>query len=193
MKVLYDFFLKIFFVSFIGIHELYPRFVYPKKITEFIQQYPETKLTQCTKNYKFDYPEFPLYPEYKSNYFPNKGLYSDIFILEIPKGVVSIDAAHCSSKSGYTFVNDIFIKETGFRDLNPFKEVSCIERPDINIENVFFISGRVAVIDHMYSWIYGPFILDLLSRIALLEIFNIEYDYLLIPYNQQYAKEALEI
>jgi hypothetical protein len=160
------------------------RIIYHQTIQQFMKQYPAATSIQVSKNCPFDYPEFPLYPEHKEKYFHNKGFFRDHSILEIPNGIVSI------SKEGFDFVNDIFITETAVKD-EPFKGKQYITQPVL--QNVVKVHGRVAVINHPYSSIYGIFICNILGRLALLEIANIEYDYLWIPYDHQYAKEALEI
>lgn len=164
---------------------VYPRIVKPKKIAEFTKEYPATKVIQCTKNYPFSYQEFPLYRQHKDNYFPNQGHHADLSILEVPNAVASIHPY------GYVFVNDYFIKETQVKGIEPFKDKPFIEEP--NLDSVLKIEGRVAVINHIYSWIYGLFVPEILTALALLELNNVEYDYLWIPCELNYQKEALAI
>lgn len=175
-------------IIFLNVYSIECRNIYPKTIAEFKEKYPDTKVIECTKDYAFSYPEFPLYPEHKENYFPNKGLHSDLSILEIPNGMASI---HSYNSAIYVFVNDCFIKETQVKGLEPFKSKSCIEEPDLN--EVLHIEGRVAVLNHIYSWIYGLFVPEILTALALLEIQGVEYDYLWIPCELSYQKEALAI
>jgi hypothetical protein len=176
---------KIVLLSFIGIFSVDARYIYPKTIKQFADNYPNTKVIECTKNYKFSYPEFPLYPEYKTKRFPNQGLHSDISILEIPDGVVFIHPY------GFVFVNDCFIKETQLKDIDPFQGCQALQGPELPTFNK--IKGRVAVVNHLYSYTYGIFILDVLGTLALLELQGIEYDYIWIPYNKSFIKEAFEI
>lgn len=161
------------------------RCIYPKTIAEFKEKYSDTLVIECTKNYPFSYPEFPLYPQHKENYFPDKGYHTDLSILEIPNAIASIHPY------GYVFVNDCFIRETQVKGLEPFKGKNSIEEPDL--QGVLHIEGRVAVLNHLYSWVYGLFVPEILSALALLEINGVEYDYLWIPCELGYQKEALEI
>jgi hypothetical protein len=163
------------------------RYIYSKKIKEFQKQFPNTKVIECTKNYQFSYPEFPLYSEYKTKRFPNHGLHADISILEIPNAVVSIHPY------GFVFVNDVFIKETQLKDIDPFQGYSALQGPEIDLSKITKINGRVALINHLYAYTYSLFILDILTTLALLELQGIEYDYIWIPYNKQFMKEAFDI
>ncbi len=144
--------------------------------------------TLILQDYTFFYSEFPLYPEHKQNYFPNTGHHTDLSILEIPHGVVSIQAYNSAV---YVFVNDCFIKETQIKALDPFKGKLSLQEADL--KDVLHIEGRVAVLNHLYSWVYGLFIPEILSALALLEIQGVEYDYLWIPCELGYQKEALDI
>ncbi|MBI2345153.1 glycosyltransferase family 61 protein [Candidatus Dependentiae bacterium] len=170
---------------FFNVSLVHSRCIYPKTITQFKDAYPDVKVIECTKNYPFFYNEFPLYPQHKENYFPNNGYHADLSILEVPNATVSIHPY------GYVFVNDCFIKETQVKALEPFKDKSCIQEPDLH--GVLYIEGRVAVLNHLYSWIYGLFVPEILTALALLEIYGVQYDYLWIPCELSYQKQALAI
>lgn len=161
------------------------RRIFPKTILEFVQEYPLTKHIQCTRNYAFSYEPFPLYQEYAHNYFPNKGYHTDISIIEVPNGIAYIDSG------SHVFVNDTFIKETQVKLLEPFQGRDFIERDDL--ASVFKVSGRVAVINHLYSYNYGLFILEMLTQLALLELYGVEFDYLWIPHGADWIQELLDI
>lgn len=178
-------FLNIFLIHSLIFINLESSFIYKKNIEQFIYQYPATKVIQCTHNYRFSYPEFPLYQTYKAKRFPNEGMHTDIFILEVPHGLAHIHPY------GFVFINNIFIKETQLKDLDPFKEYEVIKVPELN--NVKNVAGRVLVLNHLYSYNYGLFILDVLSSLALIEMHKVEYDYVWIPYNKEFIKEALDI
>lgn len=181
-------FFRIIFILFLHVYSIECRNIYSKTIAEFKQLYPDTKVIECTKNYAFSYPEFPLYPQHKEQCFPNKGFHSDISIFEIPDGIVSV---HSYNSAVYVFVNDIFIQETQVKKLEPFQGKSYIQEPEL--KNIMKIDGRVAVLNHLYSWVYGLFVPEILTSLALLEMQGVEYDYLCIPQGLEYQKEALDI
>ncbi len=175
--------LPLFFLILLHL-ELECRLISYKTIPEFMEQYPKTKWIKCTQDYAFDYPEFPLYKQFKEKRFPNQGLHSDISILEIP------DAQAFVHSDGYVFLNNVYLKESQIKNF-PFKDKNSIQAPDPLA--LLQVKGRVAVINHLYSWVYALFILDVLLTLSLLEIYQIEYDYVWIPYHQSFMKEALEI
>ncbi len=178
-------FLMLFSLLFFDAGALYARLVYPKTMQEFKQLYPEANIIECLKDYAFSYPEFPLYPEHKENHFPNQGYHADISVMEVPNSIAVVHP------EGYIFVNDCFMKETQIKTLEPFRGQPYIEQPDL--QNVTKVHGRVVMLEHLYSWVYGLFVFDILSALALLELYNIDYDYVCLPYGIPYQKEALEI
>lgn len=178
-----------FFVIFMSIlfitTPLEARRIYPKNIAEFMQLYPQTKLIQCTENKAFEYRPFPLYQEHSDTCFPSKGFHNDISIIEVPNGVAYID------KGRYVFVNDIFLKETQVKNIEPFGGSQYIQRDDL--ESVQKVSGRVVVLNHVWVSMYFHWLADILGQLALLEINNIEYDYIWVPYHAKHMKETLDI
>lgn len=159
--------------------------IHQRSMLEFMQEFPEARYKQCISNYAFDHAPFPLYQEFSQSYFPSKGHHCDVFIMEIPQGKAYVD------KHGYVHINDCFIKETQIKHLNFFNDQEYIDQEDCH--NMKVVPGRVAIVTHLYPYCYGLWILDVLSQLALLEIYNIEYDYLLIPYGAPHLQETLDI
>lgn len=153
-------------------------------LNDFLNTYPKSSIVKCTDNYTFNLQPFPVYPNPSVTTFPNTGTFSDVFILEIPQGY-----AHFS-QNGYVFLNDFFIKEFQIKGLNFFNQGNSIE---ISNQNLIVKQGRVTIVNHLYPYCYGHWVFDILSQLALLEIYNIEYDYLCIPYYSKFMQETLEI
>ena len=161
---------------------------------EFAQFNPLADVLQCTKDYQFNFKPYPLYSEHAQECFPNRGLYQDIYIAKIPNGIANF----CSCDNfwginGLIFINNYFIKECQIKDISPFylHKTNIIQIQKTS--NNYYIDGSLAICSHIYSDFYGHFIQDVLSQLALLEIYNIEYDYLCIPYNKNYMQETLEL
>ncbi|HSW76620.1 MAG TPA: glycosyltransferase family 61 protein [Candidatus Saccharimonadales bacterium] len=153
-------------------------------IKDFVAQYPSSQQIKCTNKMSFAFNPFPLYQDIAEKYFPCQGFFLETSILEIPKGKMYLD------DSGYVFVNDCFIKETQIKGLNYFSG------PQFNIPDTstsMRLSGRVAVISHLYPYCYGHWIFDVLGQLALLELFNVQYDYLCVPYYNKFMLETLEL
>jgi len=167
------------------------RRIYSKTISEFVQEYPQTKWTLCTQNYGFDRAVFPLYQEYSQSCFPSKGYHTDISVIEVPNGVGEIVIIGDLGDHQHIFVNDVFVQETMIKNYGPFGGNQYIERDAL--KSVQKVTGRVAILNHLCPHIYGHWIFDILGQLALLEIYNIQYDYLWIPYDAKFMKETLEI
>ncbi|MFA5999178.1 MAG: glycosyltransferase family 61 protein [Candidatus Babeliales bacterium] len=153
-------------------------------ISEFVAQYPQTNLVACTDKVPFKINPFPLYQDVAQKYFPSEGYFLETSVLEIPNGKAYLDGG------GYVFVNNCFIKETEIKGLNYFSGQE-FEIPHVSTN--MRVSGRVAVISHLYPYCYGHFIFDVLGQLALLELNNIEYDYLCVPYGNKFMQEALQL
>ena len=158
--------------------------IYQRSLSEFVKEFPQSSYLQCTNNYSFNHAPFPLYPE-DSKFFPSQGEHADIFLLEASKASVLFDV------SGYVYINDSFIKETQIKNLSSFHKSNFVDRK--NPSRITKIPGRVAIVSHLYPYCYGHWIFDVLGQLALLEINNIEYDYLCIPYYTKFMQQSLDI
>lgn len=153
-------------------------------ISEFVAQHPSVHHTACTDKAPFQFSPFPLYQDLAAQYFPSQGQFLPISIVEIPNGKAYLD------DSGYIFLNDCFIKETEIKGLNFFKG----QEFDIpNYPTTLRTSQRVAIVSHLYPYCYGHWIFDVLGQLALLEIYNVQYDYLCVPYYTPFMKESLKL
>lgn len=155
-------------------------------VAEFIQNNSGAQAVQCTKDYSFNFKPYPLYQDKAAAYFPFQGNFSDMYI---------VTAAHAkvySDSQLYLFINNTFITETLIKHLRPFKEKGFLGIDPSNYSDVTR-SGTVAIISHLYPYCYGHFILDVLCQLALLELNNIEYDYLCTPYSLKFMQELLQI
>lgn len=160
---------------------------------EFMELNPEAKTLKSISNYSYNFKTYPLYSKYKNKLFPSNINFKDIYILSIPKGTANFCNYVLWSINGLICINNYFIKESQIKNLSPFQEKKInkitIEQPLNHIN----INGSIAICSHLYPDCYGHFILDVLCQLALLEISNIEYDYLCIPYNAKFMQEALNL
>jgi capsular polysaccharide biosynthesis protein len=161
--------------------------------TEFAQLNPQAQVLQCTKDYPFNFKPYPLYPEYAQEKFPHQGLFQDMYILSVPNGTAHFCNYPLWAINGLIFINDYFIKECQIKNISPFylNKIKTIEVQQ-SVHN-YTIPGSIAICSHIYPDCYGHFMLDVLCQLALLEIFNIEYDYLCIPYHTKFMQEALNL
>lgn len=181
-------------LNYYAITQNNPQIIKEVSALEFGKLNPQAQILQCTKDYAFNFKTYPLYPEQADKRFPNIGLYQDIYIVSVPHGI----AHFCSCNNfwginGLIFINNYFIKECQIKDISPFylHKTNTIQI-DFAPDN-YYVKGSVAICSHLYPDCYGHFMLDILCQLALLEIYNIEYDYLCIPYKQKFMVEALEL
>ncbi|HSW76618.1 MAG TPA: glycosyltransferase family 61 protein [Candidatus Saccharimonadales bacterium] len=176
---------KIWVLCFIIVSQIYTTRIKQVSVFDFIKEFPQATCLQCTHKYSFNMTPYPLYPQVDQNFFPSKGFFTDMFIMQVPQGT-----AYLHDGSGDVFLNNCFIKETQIKDMNYF---AGPEFDIADISNIVTIPGRVAVISHIFPECYGHWIFDVLGQLALLEKHNIEYDYLCVPYHTKYMKEALDL
>ncbi|MCX5923162.1 MAG: glycosyltransferase family 61 protein [Candidatus Dependentiae bacterium] len=177
-------FTKIVFFSFFIVFYAQATRIKQLSASDFAKEFPQATCHQCTDKYSFDMTTYPLYQENSQQFFPSKGIFSDMFILSVPNGVAYL------YDSGDIFVNNCFIKETQIKNMNYFggQEFEIQEN-----SNIVTVAGRVAIISHLFPECYGHWIFDVLGQLALLEINNISYDYLCVPYSSKFMQETLDL
>ena len=160
---------------------------------EFTQLYPQTEVLEWIKSYSFNFKPYPILQEYAQEKFPHQITFNDMYILKIPDATAYFCNYSLWGINGFIFINNYFIKENQIKCISPFylDKTDTIEVPDSLTE--ISIDDSVAICSHLYPDCYGHFILDVLCQLALLEIHNVEYDYLCIPYQSKFMKEALEL
>lgn len=150
-------------------------------LQDFIAKYPETILTQCTSQYPFSLPKFPVNSDWANKPYSRQGYFKDIFIIHIPYASAYINL-------NYPLINDYFIKETQLKNnilserlisLNDFQKIK--------------LKGKLVILSDPQANCYGHWMLNILCQLALLELQKIEYDYLCIPYEKQFMKDSLKI
>lgn len=160
---------------------------------EFAQKNIDTELITCTNNYPFRFKQYPLYQEHTLSRFPNNGTFQDTYILSVPHATATLYEDNCWGVAGLVFLNDYFIKECQIKNISPFwygkTDLINIHTSQIPIT----IEGSVAICWHLFPECYGHFILDVLCQLALLEIHNIPYDHLCIPYSHPFMQDLLNL
>jgi len=146
-------------------------------LEQILQNNPSIKYIQCTEKMPYEVASFKAEP-----LIPCKVVFDELFVLTIPNGRVQ-------AKDGHVLIGDKFIKEFIWADRPEFLE--DLER--ISDNQVKKVSGRVAVIAHKFYNYNSHFLHEALGRLVLLEINNIEYDWLYIPYETFFIKKFLEL
>ncbi|MBI2344841.1 glycosyltransferase family 61 protein [Candidatus Dependentiae bacterium] len=127
-----------------------------------------------------------LFFEYKpfgvSTIWPYRGISKECYVVSIPQAMVR-------GNDGWIFINNALVKE--FVMCDRYERIPNFSKLlDVDIKKY---SGSVAVIAELCGDNYFHFLNELLSRLALLEISGIHYDWLYIPNNREYMKAFLKL
>ncbi len=150
-----------------------------KPLDFILKNNPNIAYIKCFEKINFNYKQFPF--SINPSQQPNQGFLYSTFILKIPDGVVQ-------AKEGVVLIENHFIQELVWRNL--FSIYVDMVSKDNKIEKVF---GRVAVIAQPAYDNYFHWTIEALGRLALLEMFNVEYDYLYIPEGPKFIKDTLRL
>lgn len=172
------------FGVFFNYHLVHPIVVQQMSVFDFIKKFPETHLIHGLGKYFFDFGQHPLGEYDKNKKLVTSDIFLDSFIITIPQAKIFI-----ATIDFYPIVNDCFITEMKLKFENQFGDLSKVKEPQFPVK----FSGRVAVITNMYEFCYFHWVNDLISKLALLELHGIEYDYIFIPQYKSYMKETLEL
>jgi hypothetical protein len=106
------------------------------------------------------------------------------FILRIPDGRVY-------SRAGFVIVDDLYVDEL----LWELTRQNIVEKlyPVKNLRHLVHVDGRVVVLTQPGSWNYYHWMTEILPKLAMLEEYNIKYDYLYLPCNSPYMRQTLDI
>ena len=135
---------------------------------------------KCSDKIDFEYKKLPFDRDHTLH--PHKGSFLESYIVTIPQGqVYGLD--------GYVLYNDLLIQDFVWQNCFIPKYLFDEVLHKIKIE----FSGTLAVLaqsgyDYYYHWL-----VEILGRLALLEINNIEYDFLYVPYVKPYMKQTLKL
>ncbi|MBI2352791.1 glycosyltransferase family 61 protein, partial [Candidatus Dependentiae bacterium] len=108
------------------------------------------------------------------------------FILKIPNGQVA-------TISGYVKIDNTILEESLIPLGNLYSHQLWLSNSQKAFQNCKKIHGKVAVITIINDCCYGHWLLNVLTRLALLEMYGIEYDYLYVAHDKKYMKETLAL
>lgn len=146
-------------------------------LENILQKNPNVKYQKCFGQVNFEFELFSL-----SQLVPYKGYFKECFILEIPDGKIQ-------GKEGLVFINNQMPEEMIWA--NRYEHLQNV--PQIDSEKIKKMSGRVAVISQVAHDNYCHFFNEILARLAMLEMHNVEYDWLYVTCDKNFVKEGLKI
>lgn len=158
-----------------------------RSIYDLMTENPNITYQKCFNPIPFAYKKFPL--AHHDFFHPNKGCFDQSGIFTIPNGII---CDHCGDLILYN--QNTIIKEFLGTHFSLYKHIEFLNfKTSQSTRNIKKINGKVAVVRSIGSNIYGHWIGELLAKIALLQIKNIEYDWLYLICNQPYIQEIVQL
>lgn len=148
-------------------------------LKKILETHPEITYQKVYEPTPFEIPPFQICPS-----MPHKGIFKELFILDIPDGIMK-------SYDGHVMVDHGFIEELVWGDNN-----LCLiphNTQEIDPHTIMQIPGKVAVLSQIGSLNYCHWLLEILGRLAILEINKIEYDWICVSDNKPFIKKLLEL
>lgn len=149
-------------------------------LQEMRQLDPSIMYKHCFYEIPFEYEKLPFERDYFLH--PYKGKFLSSYIVTIPQGkVIGCD--------GSIIFNQKLVADFVWQ--NCFILASIWDQHQN--KSVVDIPSSVAVLAQAGHPYYYHWLVEVLGRLALLEMENIEYDYLYVPYNRPFMKETLAL
>lgn len=149
-------------------------------LSDILKNNPQIQYQKVCDTMYFDYPKFSIAPN-----FPNKGFFNELFILTIPNGRVQ------------GLCGDVVIQGNLPEEMVRANRYDCLVTKQLNDSNFAKISGKVAVIAQhgagQYWANYYHALYEVFGRLAILEMNNIEYDWLYVPTDKKFVREILQL
>lgn len=123
---------------------------------------------------------FSFEPFLPDSSMPHEGVCKKCFILTIPNGRVQ-------SAYGFTLINNVFIREM----IRSGSELMAVKK--IDERRIVKKAGRGAVLAQLFGDNYFHWIIDILGRLALLEMHDVTYDWLYVRDDKPFMKETLQL
>lgn len=148
---------------------------------ELLKTHPEIQYFKCHDAYAFNYKPFPLsiFPEQQ----PHQGLFAETFVTIIPNGQ-AYSQHGCVRYDGY--VIEEFFSQVG--TTAPHRHYAQEGMPK---NDPVVYHGKVAVLTRIFANAFSHWTYDILARLVLIDMLNIEYDWLYVPYYLPFMKEML--
>tara|TARA_Y100000588_G_C14274442_1_gene933784 strand:+ start:4111 stop:5280 length:1170 start_codon:yes stop_codon:yes gene_type:complete len=177
--------LNITFFIFMLLFSTYSFSLQVRSIYDVMLHNNEIRYYKCYEPIFFEYQPFPL--AHHSYFHPHKGCFDQSGIFIIPKGKAYGEWGMVHDH------NNCFIKEFHVTTNSLYKYVSIIHNTKFPSNKIKKFTGKVAVITSPGFQFYGHWIGDILAKFALLEMKNIQYDWLYVPQTTSFMKETLSL
>lgn len=147
----------------------------------WLEQYPNIQYQKCLDEYSFNFYPFPLSIDPTQQ--PNDGIFDETYVLTIPQGKALATTGSLLSEKDYIIDDFIWQKR--------YHNIGYLENSP-KLQNIY-IPHNVAMIVQPAYQNYWHWISEVLCRLAILDLSNIEYDYLCIPQYDHFMKKSIEL
>lgn len=154
-------------------------------IYEILKTHPEIEYIKLDDEAYYEYKP-TNFTEIIPSLAPYKGLMAETCILKIPNG-------QAVSYRGWVKIENHIIKESLVPGGTLYSHENWLKAAQKSFTKCHKIKGRVAVITTFNDICYGHWLLNILTRLALLEKQGIEYDYLYVAQSNKFQKETLAL
>lgn len=149
-------------------------------LAELHQLDPTIEYKQCFEVIPFEYQKLPFERDHILH--PHAGFFLNSYIVTIPQGrVIGCD--------GSIIFDQKLIRNFVWQNCFILKNIW----DQMMQKNIIAIPHTVVVLAQAGYSYYYHWLVEVLGRLALLEIENVEYDYLYVPYNRPFMKETLAL
>lgn len=149
-------------------------------ITEIMKLNAQISYMPCHLAFAFEYEKLPLTDDHYLH--PYKGFFHETFVLTIPQGQVC-------GLDGWVIADNSLIHELIWQRVYPSADELQKAKENLRV----IPTSRVAVIAQSGHNYYYHWIVEVLGRLALLEMHGVEYDFLYVPTHAPYMKETLQL
>ncbi|HSW75428.1 MAG TPA: glycosyltransferase family 61 protein [Candidatus Saccharimonadales bacterium] len=149
-------------------------------LSELMATNNQIKYQECSDIIPFNYERLPVTDNHYLH--PYQGFFHKTFILHITQ-------AQLFGMDGWVFVDDKLIYDLTWQ--NVFLPKYFWEQAKQNLPTLSF--GKVAVIAQSGYPYYYHWLVEVLGRLALLELNGAEYDFVYAPMDKSYMKEAMQL
>jgi hypothetical protein len=149
-------------------------------IDQILKSNSSVNYIACSQATPFEYHRLPLTDDHYLH--PYYGTFNETFILTIDQGNVY-------GRDGWVLLNDTLIHELIWQEVYLTKSQLQEAKKNPFIKK----AGRVAVIAQTGYSYYYHWMVEVLGRLALLEMNGISYDYLYAPASSAFMKQTLQL
>ncbi|MBP9765531.1 glycosyltransferase family 61 protein [Candidatus Babeliales bacterium] len=144
---------------------------------DLLNMRPDMSYQACYPQIDYNFTPFSLSPKH-----PHQGYFKELYTLFIPHGFVQ-------GNKGYVYADNLVVQELFWQGLYE----TFYDAHDHSGLQVKHVPGKLAVIAQQPQDVYFHWVLDVFARLAVLEMGNIDYDWLYVNPDSSVKQETLDL